>query len=255
MLPGGRMIETTIALEARANLEWVAGKWGELRNRLHRSGGDPNAPKVKGSKEPPAPIDLYVSDLLYDIERAARFYAQVLIEESGWEPTTSTMPALLVGVAGQYGHFAVGDDKEARDFVDTAHELRRKVEGALSGGERARYVGPCPQQGCDGELYARGGISGELYARDGVGGACPECGHLWTPDGQFAYLRAEAQDVLMERDVLRAALVSMGYDVPHETIRTWIKRNKIGVAEGDLYKFEDALTLAKARGERKVSVR
>jgi len=55
--------------------------------------------------------------------------------------------------------------------------------------------------------------------------------------------------------VLRAALVSMGYDVPVETIRTWTKRNKIEEVEPGLFRFGDALALAKARGERKVSVR
>lgn len=239
------MIDTQLALEARANLEWVAGQWGALKSRLHRTGGDPNAPKVKGSKEPPAPIDLHVSDLLHEITTTAVFYGKVLMEESGWIPDVGEMPGLLVGVAGQYGHFVVGEERLAYDFVDTAHEFRRKVEKVLSPRAARRYVGPCPEDGC----------AGELYMAETEGGVCPECGEPWTLPAQFAYLRAEAEDVLMERDVLRAALVSMGYDVPFETIKTWTKRRKIEQPEPGLYRFGDALGLAKKRGERRVSVR
>lgn len=240
------MIPTEHALEARANLEWVAGKWWELKNRLRKTGGDPNAPRVGGSKEPPSEIDWQVSDLMHEITTEAVLWGRILIEEADWRQEHGEMPGLLTDVAGQYGHFVCDDDeKVAYDFCDTAAEFRRKVEGVLNRQEPTRYVGPCPEAGCQ----------GELYMREVEGGTCPECGAGWTLPAQYAFLRAEAEDVLMERDVMRAALVSMGYDVPFETIKTWTKRGKIAEEESGLYKFGDALALAKARGERKVSVR
>ena len=239
------MIDTHRALQARADLEWVAGKWHELQNRLRKTGGDPNAPRVGGSKEPPSEIDWHVSNLLHEITEYTVFLGKVLIEESRWEPEAGTMPQLLWAVSAMYGHFTMTEDeKTAHDFCDEAAELRRKVEHAIERPEPARYIGPCSQPGCQGELYART-----------EGGQCPECGEPWTITGQYAFLRAEADDLVMEKPVLRAALVSMGYDVPVETIRTWTKRNKIEEVEPGLFRFGDALALAQARGERKVSVR
>lgn len=239
------MIPSEHWYKARADLEFVAGKWGELRNRLRKTGGDPNAPRVGGSKEPPSEIDWHVSDLMHEITMHAVFLGKVLIEETDWRQEHGEMPGLLVDVAGQYGHFVCDpDEKVAYDFCDTASELRRKVEGVLTKTDPVRYIGPCPEDGCTAELYARTD-----------NGSCPQCGTAWTLDSQYQYLRAESQEVIMERDVLRAALVSMGYDVPVETIRTWTKRGKIGQPEDGLYSFADALALAKVRGERKVSVR
>ena len=240
------MIETTVALEARANLEWVAGKWWELKKHLRKSGGDPNAPRVSGTSDSPAPIDLHVSDLMHEIAAETVLWGRILIEEADWRQEHGELPGLLVDVASMFGHFVTDEDeKVAYDFCDTAAEFRRKVEGVLNRQEPTRYVGPCPEAGC----------GGELYMREVEGGTCPECGEPWTLPAQYAFLRAEAEDVLMERDVMRAALVSMGYDVPFETIKTWTKRAKIEQVEPGLYRFGDALALAKARGERKVSVR
>lgn len=241
------MIDAVTALNARDDWLWIVHHWGDLQARLRPDRGDPNAPKVSRTVEhPPLPIDPHVSDVILEITELAGWYGTALIKEGSWIPRDGEldMPRRLAKVAELYGHFTA-DDREALDYCDSAHEFRSKVEGILNRKEPTRYVGPCPEDGC----------GGELYMAETEGGVCPECGEPWTLPAQFAYLRAEAEDVLMERDVLRTALVSMGYDVPFETIKTWTKRAKIEQPEPGLYRFGDALGLAKKRGERKVSVR
>lgn len=238
------MIDTQLALEARANLEWVAGQWGALKTRLRKSGGDPNAPRVTGSSDAPAPIDLHVSDLMHEITTTAVFYGRVLMEESGWIPDVGEMPGLLVGVAGQYGHFVVGEERLAYDFVDTAYEFRRKVEKVLSPREPRRYVGPCFQDACQGELYLHEGSDG---------GACPECGAEWTLPEQHAWLWREMDSIMLGYSEVRPALKIIGLEVSGRTWERWTssgteenpKVPKVKKAEkDDLYPFKDAVMLA-----------
>jgi len=233
------VIPTDIALEARANLEWVAGKWWDLRAHLRRPSGDPNAPKVKGSKEPPAVINLHVSDLLHEITTEAVLWGRILIEEADWRQEHGEMPGLLVDVASQYGHFVCDEDeKVAYDFCDTAAEFRRKVEGVLNREEGRKYRGPCPN-----EKYLGAGCPGELYGRDGEGGTCPSCGESWSWDGQRIFILGCAHSVLMEQREIVEALWAMGSDVKPNTVYKWCQRGKIAKEDG-LYRFADAVELS-----------
>jgi len=239
------LIDTKSALESRANLEWIAGKWWDLRARLRKSGGDPNAPRVKGSKEPPLEIDLHVSDLLHEITTEAVLWGRILIEEADWRQEHGEMPGLLVDVASQYGHFVCDEDeKVAYDFTDTAAEFRRKVEGVLNRPEPVRYIGPCFAAGCQ----------GEIYARDEEGGRCRECDEPWTLTDQRFQLWREMDTVLFEYGEVLPALKMLGLEVSGRTWERWTssgtqdrpKEPKIA-KEDDLYPFGQAVRLAAAQ--------
>lgn len=239
------MIPTEPALESRANLEWIAGKWGELKNRLRKAGGDPNAPRVGGSKEPPSEIDWHVSDLMHEITQHAVFLGRVLLEESDWRQEHGEMPGLLTDVASQFGHFVTGDEKTAWDFVDQAEEFRRKVEGVLNRPERARYVGDCPTEDCRGDLYLPGGAEG---------GRCRECGTAWTMAEQRAWLRDQMDTLLLTYSETFVALKLLGLEISDRTWERWTssgtvdrpKVPKVAKNADDLYPLIDAVRMAAA---------
>ena len=146
---GAPTVSVKDGLAAKGDLLWVADRWPDLRARLRPQG----ATKLGGSKpgipSSRPPLDIHVSDLMFEIEEHARFLGKVLLEETNdWEPTTSAMPQLLREVAERYGHFIVGDDKTALDFCDEAHEFRRKVTHSLEKPPAPTYMGGFLPIGC-----------------------------------------------------------------------------------------------------------
>lgn len=273
------MTDTLAGLAARDDLLHVARRWAELRRRLHPTGG-----KAEGSRPAPAsrpPIDVGISDLLREVEEHARFLGQVLLDEvdpahgcggvchgspdhtCGCEPesavvlgadcpdrrdpvTTSAMPGLLKEVAARWGHFAGPDCDErlALDFCDEAHELARRVDGALGDRERPEYIGPCPTAECDGELFLR---------RDRVDGTCRECGAVFDRGTQAEFLARQFDGRLMTVAELRAALVTAGVPVPRATLYRWVSQGRITSEDGELYRFAEAYRLACQRVETRGS--
>jgi hypothetical protein len=156
---------------------------------------------------------------------------------------------MLEQVAHRYGHLTATDDRTAADFADTARDLRRRVRGAIERPEPPAYAGPCPGRGtgdgCPGEIY---------MPRDREEARCRECGTLVTVDAQRAYLARELDARLMTCSEIVSALVTLGIEVPHATVRTWVHRRRL-VEHADgagLYRLADAVTLARARHARTV---
>lgn len=232
------MIDNLVALRARDDLLAVAASWGALRARLRPAGGTSDGVHTAPGSRPP--IDLGVSDLLAEIEQHARFLGQVLLEETtDFEPTTSTMPGLLEDVARRYGHFAGpdADERLALDFCDEAHELRRKVSGAIARHEPARWQGPCPEDECVGELYQRPGW---------VDARCRECGRVVGAVEWRAIMHDAFEERLMTRSELISALVVVKRAVKPNTLDRWVSRGRLApeVTEPDLFKFAHAYALA-----------
>lgn len=268
------MIDNLTALRARDDLLAVAASWGALHARLRPSGG--SGDRVTGSTEPRLPIDVGVSDLLAEVEAHARFLGQVLLEEvppdhgcdgachgtaehrcaghhcaTEGEPlvaaqdcptrrdpvTTSVMPGLLVEAAKRYGHFTSDDDKTALDFTDQAHELRRKVAGAIERKEAPRWQGPCPEDECVGEIFQRSGMT------DAV---CRECRRVVGPAEWRAIMHDAFDERLMTRGELVSALVVVKRAVKPNTLDRWVSRGRIVpvVVDPDLYRFAHAYELA-----------
>lgn len=228
------------ALAARDLLLDIAARWGELRARLVPGGGAADTVRTAPTSRPP--LDEGVSAYLGEVEWWARFYAQVLTEETDWTPSTSTMPGLLQEVARRYGHFTTDEDERlALDFCDTATRLHATMRGILERPEPPRWAGPCPMPECDGGLYHR---AERTYAH------CRQCGT--TIDGpEWREMMAAAFDGrLMTRSELVSALLVAGRPVRIRTLDQWVTRGRLPVAldvgpgEARLYRFADAYQLA-----------
>jgi hypothetical protein len=269
-------MDNLTALRARDDLLAVAASWTALHARL-RPQGSGNGDRVTGSAEPRLPIDVGVSDLLAEVGAHARFLGQVLLEEVAPEHgcdgachgmaehrcaghlcssvtlpplvaaqdcptrrdpvTTSVMPGLLVEVAKRYGHFVAEDERLALDFCDEAHELRRKVAGAIERKEAPRWQGPCPEDECPGEIYQRSGMEDAT---------CRECGRVVGPVEWRAIMRVAFDERLMTRGELVSALVVVKRAVKPNTLDRWVSRGRLTaeVVDPDLFRFADAYTLA-----------
>lgn len=232
-------VDNLTALRARDDLLAVVAAWGWLRARLRPGKGE----GVHVASESGPPLDVYVSDLMREVEDWARFYGQVLIEETNdFVPTTSTMPGLLESVARRYGHFTQAEDRIALDFCDVAHELERKVSWLLNQSPPPRWVGPCPQ--CEGELMQR---PGQVDAK------CKECDYLMGGSEWRQMMHDAFESRLMTWLDIKSALFVTGHEVPDETIKTWIKRGRLQAVphNPDLYRFKDAWFLAEQRVSRR----
>lgn len=229
------MIDNLTGLAARDALLAVAHAWPALQARLVPGDGTPGAGTGDQAR---MPIDVAVSDLMREIEDHARFYGQVLLEETvDWAPRTSTMPGLLVDVATRYGHFIADDDKTALDFCDVAHEIQRKVEGCIMRPAPPRWVGPCPDEECPGQLRQR---ETELDA------VCRTCGRQVGPLEWQAIMYDAFEERVMTRSEIVSALVVTRHEVKPNTVDKWVQRGRlVPVAEGsNLFRFADAYGLA-----------
>ncbi|WP_353707619.1 hypothetical protein ABRQ22_17310 [Cellulosimicrobium sp. ES-005] len=231
-------MDNLVALAARDDLLAIVAAWPALQARLEPSGSSTGGASHPAPGSRP-PIDLHVSDLMHEIETEARALGRILLEETDdWQPDTSEMPGLLRSVALRFGHFTHGDDeKTAYDFLDIAHEFRRKVALALERPEPARWMGPCIVPECDGEL--------RLFGHR-VDTTCPECGNVAGLLEVRKHLHAALKDRLMTRGELVSALFVLGIEVKPKTLDKWVERGRLekAVEDPDLYRLEDALRLA-----------
>lgn len=239
-------IETALALEARANLEWLADHWPDLRARLTPGGGAQVVPShpVAGSRPP---IRMDVSDLMAEIDWQVGMHRchQLLDETDDIAAVPTTPEGRLRLVAERIGHWTLGgDDAAALALCDDARDYRRQVERKLEVPLPKRYLGPCQEPGCGGEIHAR---------EDRFAGECPECGREWTWGTQREFLAAAMADRLMTTSEIVDGLRIAGVATPRNTVRQWIKRERLQAVYDDedegmrLYSFADALALA-ARG-------
>lgn len=234
-------LDRLVALAARDDLLWIAAHWSDLSARLRPGGGNAlTGVAVATSDDGHAPIDVHVSDLMYEIEEnVARFYARILADETDWTPTTSAMPGLLREVAARYGHFTEDDDCMALAFCDDASDYRDKVRKTLERPAPPTYVGPCQTDNCDGELYVREG-------RDA--GTCRTCHQPFTLAEQRAFLDREMEARLMTQAEIPRALNILGVKVAPGTVRKWVERERLlpAIPGERLYRLADARSLASA---------
>lgn len=240
-------MDNLAALAARDAWLSVAASWPALQDLLI-----PASSPTAGSRPRPAsrpPLDVGISDLLGEIRWWARFYAQVLAEETDdFTPSDTDTPSLLREVVARYGHFAGPDSDErlAVDWCDQGHELARRVHGAILRPGRARWLGPCLEPECDGELRQR---YGHIDAR------CGECGRTFESQAWREHLEAAFESRLMTRSELVSALVVMGVEVRPKTLDKWVERRRLVAVEDGLYRFAEALDLAEQSTRRVADVR
>jgi hypothetical protein len=222
-------------LDARDNLNHIAHHWPDLQHQL---GGLKSTPTdkitVQTSGDPQAPINLHVLDLVHEIEQWAEWGVDQLEQHAGIAfPWRAPAPVMLRHLAQ---HHQCWDGVD--DFEHAAARYRRKTDRALRNTNPQHHLGPCTTPDCDGEIYA---------TNTAESGNCPRCGNPWTPNGQYAWLKNQAETVLLTRPEIVKALKRLGHDTPYRTVQTWINRGKLKAQEEDLYRLEDALTLATRR--------
>lgn len=243
------MITTADALHARKNLDYIASHWTDLRARLMPGGGNALTGMPMGDGSETSPIDIGISDLLFEIEQEARSLGHVLIDETAdWAPRSSRMPTLLIDVTERYGHWTAGDEMTALAFCDWAEEYASKVQHALERPAPANYVGPCQHRGEDGA-----GCAGELYLRPSLdGGKCRECKTEFTRAEQMAYVERELETRLMTQSEIVTALMILDRATPIKTVQSWVQRHKLleAVPGDGLYRLADAKALAERSVKR-----
>jgi hypothetical protein len=227
-------VDINAALRARNDLLDVAAAWPALLARLVPSKG------AGGRAAPPSsrpPIDLAVSDLIADATGCACYWARVLLDETDWQPSGSTTPELLAAAAARHGHWTAADEATALAFADEAARLRAAVLRVVAPGGPPRWIGPCPEAGCAGELHMR---EGRTSSR------CPACGHEVDEQAWRVALRAAFADRLMTRRELVSALLVLGEQVKSGTVDKWVQRRRLVpvIADPELFRFADVVELA-----------
>lgn len=231
------MIDNLTALAARDKFLNICHNWNQLRNRLQPARNTSHDTPTTGTKEQQLPIDTHISDLMHEIEITTRFYAEILVGETDWQPSTSTMPELLREVATRYGHFTADPDDQAmaHGFCDDAEQYDTKVTRALVKPEPPRYIGPCPTAECTGELTLKPGTTATT---------CNQCHTPTTEPEQQQWLDQQLSDRLMTLTEIGHALKTIGTPTNPATIRQWAKRGRLNPIEEGLYKLQDAHNLA-----------
>ena len=218
-------------LDARDNLNHIARHWPDLQHQL---GGLRSTPTdkitVTSSSDPQPPINLHVYDLLAEIMDWAGWAVTQLTQHAEVEWAGGTVPATLRHLAQ---HHAAWDGID--DFEHAATRFRRKVDKAIRNTNPQRHLGPCTTTDCDGEIYATDTTTT---------GTCPRCGNPWTPNGQYAWLKDQAETVLLTRPEIVVALKRLGLDTKPDTVHKWVQRGRLTQAEDGLYRLEDAIQLA-----------
>lgn len=225
-------------LAARDSLLWIVHHWTYLTAAL-AGGGTSAGDKVSGSTEPRLPLDVDVSALIQDVTRHARDLGQILAEEAGWVPITSTMPGLLRDVAQNYHHFTEDDPKTAQDFCDDAHDLNDRVRRVINPIAPPTYIGPCNIHGCVGRLRLR---DGETTA------TCPVCTTPHTLTEHQLWLHQMLDERLMPLDEIRPALKMLGKEISLRAQQRWVAGDEPKLRPVDpemgLYRLADAVELA-----------
>lgn len=241
---GGNGVSVADGLNAKEDWEWVAARWPDLRARLRPTNTGPSEVRTAPKSKPP--IDLHISDLMFEIAEKARWYADELMREEGWTPRTSAMPNLLQEVAERFGHWISGTREVALEFCDWAHDYRTKVTRALERPAPPNYLGPC-QDDCEGDVYVK---PGHAIAH------CAHCRHEYDVSQRMEWIQAQLESRLMTRSELVSALHLLGTPKTMDTVKSWTLRKQLPEIAPGLFRLADAMALAeRTRGRPPVDKR
>lgn len=229
-------VDTKTALEAQANVRWIAKQWPALEALLAGRGGNALTGMPKGGASR-VPIDVGVSDLMAEIDwKLGWHYCHVLTDETD---DVNAIPATPVGrlelAAERYGHFVTGG-REGLDFCDDAHHYREEVRKVVQPAEPPVYIGPCPTADCAGELYVRDGLTSTR---------CRECETSTTVAAQRAWIGEQMEARLMTQAEIGRALKILDLAVSQRAIEKWVQRGRLVERVPGLYPLADAMDLAR----------
>lgn len=154
--PGGRMSESRPNPITNAeSLRVLAGRWKQIEDMV--PDGNPKGGASFGRPDSAVPSASLIA-ITQDIDRFARFHAQVLLDETTWKPTGRGTWSLLHDLAARIGHFTNGDDAQlAWAFADELDELNARALNAIRPDGTAWVdVGHhCNVPGCGGRYKVR----------------------------------------------------------------------------------------------------
>lgn len=225
------------SIQARQDLEWIADRWWDLHARLIPM-STPNSGSSRRTPSSRPPLNLHISNLLWEIEYETRMLGHTLLQEThNWRPRSSAMPQLLRDVAEMAGHWCVQEDAVAVPFVEWATTTRTHTTRALENPPHPQYVGPC--QHCppgQGDLYLK------HRSRQAT---CRNCRASIDIDTQMGYVQQHLENRLMTLTEIRAALTILNHPRPIGTLKTWTHNGRLLAEPGGLYRLADALDLAR----------
>ena len=230
---GGNGVSVADGIAAKEDWEWVANRWPDLRARLRPTNTGQSEVRTAPKSKPP--IDLYISDLMFEITEKTRWYADELMREENWTPRTSSMPGLLREVAEYYGHWIIGTRETALEYCDWAHDYRHRVKRALERPAPPAYLGPCQQPECDGDTYVK---PGQAIAH------CLWCRKEYEVQERMEWIQTQLEARLMTRSELVSALHLLGTPKTMDTIKSWTRRKQLPEIAPGLYRLTDAMALA-----------
>jgi len=249
-----------LTIAERAADEWrqIAGAFDALHAYLVPSGGNGDGVRTAPASKPP--ISLIASDLIQEIEDWAWFYASALMDESNDYVASTTTAQRLRDIAKRHGHFTTDPNERwvanrkrsegmpaghwqrvALDYCDNAHELRRKAVGLIVQPPPPRFMGPCMEVECSGDVYLK---AGDSVAR------CVECDQGHDARQMRDQLWRALDSRLIRRDELRVALNTLRRPgtkrIAVATVRQWIHRGRLVpvIREPEMFRLADAIDLA-----------
>lgn len=244
-------VDNLAGLAARDALLSAVRLWPILEALVARSGNQAITGMPGGGEADTLPIDTHVIDLMTEIRHdVALHYARVLIDDTAggdtaWKPDEDDTATLLRAIADRYGHF-IAHDRWAARFVQDAHGTLDRIRRACAPPPPPIYLGPCPANNCDGELYLH---------QDRDSGRCPKCSTPFDRASHEAWLAEQMADRLLTQTETQRALTTLGAPVTDRTIRRWVAAGKLIAVEEGLYRLADALELTPKRLDSVTPVR
>lgn len=200
----------------QAELRRLADLWATIKESLepNPSAGD----KVSGTKNPPAPIRLDLSQWIYEFELlfVTHFTHELCDAYPELRPPADT-PSRIRLLADRAGFF-----NEA--FGDEFQERFNHLERLLAPPEPPKFASTCPTPDCPGALYKRPHFNGAK---------CPECG-AWWDNQTIAGVQAEAFSA--ERDTIAKTAERLAIVTPGTPSHTLGERLKKQVQRGLLHR-------------------
>ncbi|MFJ2298142.1 hypothetical protein [Oerskovia paurometabola] len=135
---------------------------------------------------------------------------------------------------------------DGADTIAALTDLLRAARRVIDRPADRKYAGPCTATTVDEHGLATD-CAGELYALHGRATVtCPDCGTDYPLDARRAWLRDQADDMLLPATELARAIDGLGIQVKAATLRKWASRKRIlnrGTDTHPLYRVGDVIDL------------
>lgn len=235
----------------------------ELRTTRHRQSrtGGAGIGVLTRSQDKPLPWDQHAAEVADALRATLLGWTKVVVEERGigWPAgTDSGMASFLLLHLEWLRHHAAADE-----FVDEVHDAVGRARAAVDSRGEMAYAGPCraeyatqepqddepavPDACCVAELYVR---SGSNRVR------CRHCATDHDVPARQRWLRDQVRDQLAPASAISRALSTLGLPLPVETLRSWVKRERL-IAHGvdlqgrALYNVGEAADLQMLEADRR----